>query len=91
MNIFLDTSSLFKLYFQESGSAELDKLFELQPIEQVYLSGFTTIEFHSIVWHKVRMNEISVQQATILLDAFDKDYATYKFVPTDEPLLQFAR
>ena len=91
MNIFLDTSSLFKLYFQESGSAELDQLFEHQSIEQIFLSGLATVEFRSIVWRKVRMNEITVQNATLLLNAFDADYSTYTFIPADELLLQLAR
>jgi predicted nucleic acid-binding protein len=91
MNIFLDTSSLFKLYFQEDGSAELDQLFELHSIEKIYLSALAGIEFRSIVWRKVRMNEITVQQATLLLNAFDEDYASYTIVATDESLLELSR
>ena len=87
MNIFLDTSSLFKLYVQESGSAELDQLFERQLVEQIYLSALATIEFRSIIWRKVRMNEITVQHATLLLNAFDEDCSTYTVIPTDELLL----
>ena len=90
MNIFLDTSSLFKLYFQESGSAELDQLFERQSIEQIYLSGLAPVEFRSIVWRKVRMNEITAENATLLLNAFDEDYSTYTFIPVDELLLQLS-
>jgi predicted nucleic acid-binding protein len=91
MNIFLDTSSLFKLYFQENGSAELDQLFEAHSIEQVYLSGLAGTEFRSIVWRKVRMNELTLQDATALLDAFDEDYATYTVVAIDESLLELSR
>ncbi|GAB2527314.1 type II toxin-antitoxin system VapC family toxin [Spirosoma aerophilum] len=91
MNIFLDTSSLFKLYFQENGSTELDQLFELHSIEQIYLSALAGIEFRSIVWRRVRMNEITVQQATLLLNAFDEDYASYTIIATDESLLELSR
>ncbi|AUD04507.1 type II toxin-antitoxin system VapC family toxin [Spirosoma pollinicola] len=91
MNIFLDTSSLFKLYFQENGSTELEQLFESQSIEQIYLSGLATIEFRSIVWRKVRMNEITAQNATLLLDAFDNDCSVYTLVLTDDSLLKLSR
>ena len=91
MTIFLDTSSLFKLYFQEDGSTELDQLFDLQFIEQVYLSGLATVEFRSIIWRKVRMNEITAEQAALLLNAFDADYATYTLIPTDDSLLELSR
>lgn len=90
MNVFLDTSSLFKLYVQENGSDDLYELFELQPIEGVYLSEFTLIEFRSIVWRKVRMNEITGANAHLLLDAFDKDHDTYSFITTTKFLLQLA-
>ncbi len=36
------------------------------------------------------MNEITVQNATLLLDAFDKDYPAYTFIPVDELLLQLS-
>ena len=91
MTIFLDTSSLFKLYFQEDGSAELDQLFDLHSIEQIYLSGLATIEFRSIVWRKVRMNELTVENATLLLNGFDEDYSAYTFIPADDNLFRLSR
>ncbi len=75
----------------KSLNSSLDQLFELQSIEQIYLSGLTAIEFRSIAWHQVRMNEISIENATLLLNAFDEDYSTYTFIPADENLLQLAR
>ena len=38
MKIFLDTSSLFKLYHQEAGTAELEQVFAQGKISHVYLS-----------------------------------------------------
>ena len=91
MTIFLDTSSLFKLYVQESGSDELLQLFDRQVIETIYLSELATVEFHSIVWRKVRMQEITTDDARLLLDAFDTDCTTYSFVAVTPTLLEEAR
>lgn len=38
MKIFLDTSSLFKLYHQEDGTQELEQLFSQAKITHIYLS-----------------------------------------------------
>jgi PIN domain nuclease of toxin-antitoxin system len=54
MKIFLDTSSLFKLYHQETGTQELEKIFELAKITHIFLSEITKLEFSSTVWKKVR-------------------------------------
>jgi predicted nucleic acid-binding protein len=63
VTIFLDTSSLFKLYVPEIGSEELYQLFDHLSIERVYLSEITIVEFRSTVWRKVRMKEITVDEA----------------------------
>ncbi len=54
MNVFLDTSILFKLYHEEEGTEEIDKFFEEEEIEQVYLSEIAEIEFYSAVSKKLR-------------------------------------
>ncbi len=38
MKIFLDTSSLFKLYHKETGTAELEEMFSAAKITSIYLS-----------------------------------------------------
>jgi hypothetical protein len=37
------------------------------------------------------MNEITVQNATLLLTAFDEAHPIYLFIPVDEPLLELSR
>jgi len=61
MKIFLDTSSLFKLYHKEDGTAELEMLFSTVPITTVFLSEISKIEFASAIWKKVRSKEITEQ------------------------------
>ena len=48
MNIFLDTSSLLKLYHKESGTDELLNLISGKA-EQIYLSELAKIEFNSAI------------------------------------------
>ena len=38
MKLFLDTSSLFKLYHQEDGTTELEKVFSKVKITHIFLS-----------------------------------------------------
>ena len=91
MKLFLDTSSLFKLYHQEAGTAELETLFTQKRITQIFLSEITKIEFASTVWKKVRTKEITTEQAEITLTLFEADFAKYSFIATDSLLLEQTR
>ncbi len=53
MKIFLDTSSLFKLYHREADTAELEDTLSKFAITSIYLSEITKVEFTSTVWKKV--------------------------------------
>ncbi len=53
MKLFLDTSSLFKLYLREADTAELESKLSTIAITSIYLSEITKIEFTSTVWKKV--------------------------------------
>ena len=59
MKIFLDTSSLFKLYHREVGTDELENLFSQVKITHVFLSEIAKIEFTSTIWKKVRTKQIT--------------------------------
>lgn len=91
MKIFLDTSSLFKLYHQEAGTAELEQVFAQGNITHVYLSELTKVEFASTVWKKVRTKEITAAQAMTTIALFEVDFAKYTFATTDSLLLEQAR
>ncbi|MCL4483816.1 MAG: type II toxin-antitoxin system VapC family toxin [Bacteroidetes bacterium] len=81
MNIFFDTSSLFKLYHREEGTDALIELFNKVGIEILYLAEITRIEFSSVVWKKCRKNEIDEGQAQLLIQKFEKDSVKFTFVP----------
>jgi uncharacterized protein len=53
MKAFLDTSSLFKLYYNEQGSEELE-FFLSENVEELVLSELAILEFCSAIWLKVR-------------------------------------
>lgn len=91
MKMFLDTSSLFKLYHEEEGTEELEKVFSQAKITEIFLSEIAKVEFSSTIWKKVRTKEITVEQAETTLDLFESDFEKYNFVTTDSLILERAR
>lgn len=91
MKIFLDTSSLFKLYHQEIGTKELEDEFIKSKITHIYLSEISKVEFASTIWKKVRTKEITSVQASITAKHFENDFEKYNFIATDSLILEQAR
>ena len=91
MNVFFDTSSLFKLYHREIGTEELMRLFDEVGIEVIYLAEITKIEFTSAVWKKCRKNDIDERVANQLIEKFDKDSVRFNYVPESQILRQNAK
>jgi predicted nucleic acid-binding protein len=80
MNLFFDTSALFKLYHSESGTKELTAFFSSNLINAIYLSEITSIEFSSAVWKKCRKKEIKQSSAKLLIEKFKIDSEKYNFI-----------
>ena len=80
MNVFIDTSTLFKLYQNESGSEIIYDYLKNNEIQTIYLSDINKVEFHSIIWKKVRMKELDFDIAKIILDNFSSDSKYYQFI-----------
>ena len=91
MKIFLDTSSLFKLYHKETGTTELEELFFTLKISTIFLSEIAKIEFTSTVWEKVRTKEISDTEARTTVQLFEADFPKYDFIATDSIIIEQAR
>ena len=91
MNVFFDTSSLFKLYHREIGTEELMSLFNEVGIETIFLAELTKLEFSSAIWKKCRKNEIDEVLATQLIEKFDKDSIKFSFIPESQLLRQKAK
>ena len=88
MKIFLDTSSLFKLYHQETGTEELESVFLKSKVTHIYLSEISKVEFTSTIWKKARTKEISSEQAKITAELFESDFEKYNFISTDSLIIE---
>jgi len=91
MKIYLDTSSLFKLYHREVGTDELEKLFSVFSIRTIFLSEIAKVEFASTLWKKVRMKEISESSAIQTLDGFGSDFDKFTFVQLNSVVIETAK
>jgi predicted nucleic acid-binding protein len=91
MKIFLDTSSLIKLYHEEVGTDYLDSIFEDFKITNVYLSELAKVEYNSAVMKKVRTKELTEDEAKNLIDSFENDCQKYSFISIDHVLVQHAK
>ncbi len=91
MKIFLDTSSLFKLYHQETGTEELESVFLKSKVTHIYLSEILKVEFTSTIWKKARTKEISSEQAKITAELFESDFEKYNFISTDSLIIEQAK
>jgi predicted nucleic acid-binding protein len=91
MKIFLDTSSLFKLYHREADTVELEFIFSTVKITNIFLSEISKVEFTSTIWKKVRTKEITELEAKTTLDLFESDFGKYTFIATDSITIEQAR
>ncbi len=91
MKIFLDTSSLIKLYHREAGSYIVDNIFQQNTITEIFLSELTKIEFVSAFWKKARTQEITVIKAGQLITVFEKDFKKYTFIPINTHIISNAQ
>ncbi|WP_439582935.1 type II toxin-antitoxin system VapC family toxin [Dyadobacter bucti] len=90
MNLFLDTSSLIKLYHEEPDTHNLDEIFRTQRVATVFLSDISKLEFASAFWKKVRIGEIKMSLALQIIQLFRQDYRKYTFIPVDTDTIQAA-
>lgn len=90
MKIFLDTSSLFKLYHYEADTPTIEQIFSKIKVTTVYLSEITKVEFASSIWKKVRIKEITEAEAKTTLALFKADSNKYTFIATDSVIIEQA-
>lgn len=88
MKIFLDTSSLVKLYHKEDGSEQLIDL--ALDAQEIYLSSLAKLELSSALWRKVRTKQISKEDCKTVIAIFEEDYCNYRWILHDEHINQSA-
>lgn len=86
--IYLDTSSLVKIYHNEPDSDKIIKI--LPPYQVIYLSEITKIEFVSAFWKKSRRGEASEAEAKEAIRFFESDYYKFEWVLIDGEIIQTA-
>lgn len=91
MKLYLDTSSLFKLYHLEPGTEEIDNVFTNNEVSGIFLSEITNVEFISAVFKRVRMKELSMNDAEEIIKLFDDDLIKYTIVPVSSKILEAAK
>jgi predicted nucleic acid-binding protein len=87
MKVFLDTSSLLKLYHHEIGTERLLNTLS-QSIEEIYLSELAILEFHSAIWKKVRTSEIEIVTAKAVMTGFQTDYTQFQWIQLNSKIIQ---
>lgn len=80
MKIFLDTSSLIKLYHSEIGTDLLDKIFVDFVVNEIFLSDIAKVEFSSAIWKKVRTKDLTPNEASDIINSFNEDFGNYTFI-----------
>lgn len=88
MKIFLDTSSLVKLYHYEKGTLELQELIKGNKVQVIYLSEIAKVEFVSTMWKKVRTKEIPIERASKTIELFNQDVPKYTFISTNNLIME---
>jgi predicted nucleic acid-binding protein len=88
MKVFLDTSSLLKLYHKEADTDLLSDA--LADVESIYLSELARLEFRSAVWKKVRTKEIDSEIAQGIVNYFEDDYPKFNWIKLDSATLNQA-
>ena len=91
MKIFLDTSSLIKLYFFEDGTIALENFISDNKIDFIFLSKISLLEFESTWWKKVRTKELIESEVKTALEAFEIDKNKFIFIPISNNILRNAQ
>lgn len=91
MNIYLDTSSLIKLYHYEEGTDTLDRLLKANNLTGIFLSELAKVEYDSAIWKLCRTKELTHEEVEILISSFETDYSKYNFVSLNSEIVDFSR
>lgn len=87
----MDSSSLCKLYYEETDSLEVEGIFTNFEISSVVLSELAEVEFSSTIWKKVRTKELTESEATSILSLFETDLSKYEIVSINREIIERAK
>jgi len=89
MVIFLDTSTLVKLYFKEPDSDELVNA--VSQANDIFLFEIAKVEFTSAIWKKVRTGDMDQETAMQVISCFENDYDTFSWIFADSAIVDIAK
>lgn len=87
MNLFLDTSSLLKIYHREQDTDEILKLIS-ENAKNIYLSELAKIEFNSAVYKKVRQQHFTEEKALEMIAFFENDYRNFIWIAINNSIIE---
>jgi uncharacterized protein len=85
VNLYLDTSSLAKLFLKEEESEAT--LAAVREGEVVGTSLVSYVEMRSLVSRRLRERLITREESERILDVFDSDWQRFGKIPVDQDLL----
>jgi len=91
VNIFLDTSSLLKLYHFEDGTTQLINLLQSSPNHHILISELALVEIYSAVYKKVRTSELDDDKAEQFLGLFQQDATKFDIITINSQLIKDAQ
>ncbi len=91
MKLFLDTSSLIKLYYKEEETSDLDKIFINYTVTSIFLSEISKVEFFSAIYKKVRTKNLTLTNAYDIINSFNADEKKYVFIPLNEEIVSLSQ
>ena len=86
--LFLDTSSLVKLYINELDSEIIIHSFRQYP--KRILSELAKIEFKSAIYKKYRYKLISLEKALEIIWSFENDYILFEWITINQTIISLA-
>lgn len=86
--IFLDTSSLLKLYHHEAGTEEVETV--IAETDSIFLSELAKVEFNSAVWKNIRSESLTENDGNDLIRYFKQDYELFNWISIDNTIIHKA-
>ncbi len=90
MVIFLDTSTLVKLYYNEHDSEQLVETIT-NKADEIFLFEIAKVEFVSAIWKKVRTNDIEKEIAVKVIECFEDDYDKFNWIYADSQIVEISK
>jgi len=89
MNIFLDTNALIKLYHREKGTEELTNFLNTKEnILTLSVTDLSKTEFYSAIYKRVRMGQLKIETAKIVLQKFSNDFDKFNVIRFDDKIFK---